>query len=112
MKETALQLKKAVMDILREKQAVDELPFLIEELSKESERLRLSPEVIVITAQPISQANKMFLEKELGIRIKKDVRVDYQIDKHLKGGVIIKLGDKLYDYSLRRMVEEMEKGLS
>lgn len=66
----------------------------------------------VTSAQPMSEQQQQQLQQALAKRFDKEVVVDYQLDKNLIGGAIIRIGDTVIDGSvqgkLHRLTQHLE----
>ena len=66
----------------------------------------------VISAFELSEAEQKAIVEDLTSKHKTTVAVDTEIDKTLKGGVIIKEGDKVIDTSIKAKVDALSVSLS
>ncbi len=66
----------------------------------------------VETAKPLSlESNKKiqsFISRHYNA---KEVVLESKIDEHVKGGVVVRVGDEVWDGSVRRQLEELRKRL-
>jgi len=90
----------------------------IEEITDEYQRLLDSyhgvegAEVVeVTTAIPLEDKDKLDLSKRLTDVVKKPIVLKTKVDKEIVGGIIIRIGDKLIDGSIRRKLTELKKEL-
>ena len=51
------------------------------------------------------------IEKELAAKTKKNIQLIEKVDPEIIGGLIIKLGSKMYDYSVRSRLQRMAKDM-
>lgn len=65
----------------------------------------------VTSAQPLSLGDKDKLAKKFGALLNKTVRVHNDTDPSLLGGVKVRIGDTLYDGSLRGKLDRLDKAL-
>lgn len=61
----------------------------------------------VISASELSDAHKKALAKTLKSTLGQDVRIDTQVDPDLLGGLIVKVGSKMIDNSLRTKLNNL-----
>ena len=66
----------------------------------------------VISAFELSEAEQKAIVEDLTSKHKTTVAVETEIDKTLKGGVIIKEGDKVIDTSIKAKVDALSVSLS
>ena len=66
----------------------------------------------IISAFELSEAEQKAIVEDLTIKHKTTVAVETEIDKTLKGGVIIKEGDKVIDTSIKAKVDALSVSLS
>lgn len=65
----------------------------------------------VTSAQPMTLGDKDKLANKFGALLSKTVRVHNETDASLLGGLTVRIGDTLYDGSLRNKLERLEKAL-
>lgn len=90
----------------------------IEEITDEYQRLLDSyhgvegAELIeVITAIPLDEKDKLGLSKRLTDIVEKPIILKAMVDPEIIGGIIIKVGDKIIDGSMRTKLAELKKEL-
>jgi len=65
----------------------------------------------VITVKPLDDATRLDLGKRLSKMAGKPVVIDSRVDPEILGGVIIRIGDKLIDGSIRTKLQTISKEL-
>ncbi|CAM3698766.1 ATP synthase F1 subunit delta [Cohnella lubricantis] len=65
----------------------------------------------VKSAQPMTLGDKDKLANKFGALLSKTVRVHNETDASLLGGLTVRIGDTLYDGSLRSKLERLDKAL-
>jgi F-type H+-transporting ATPase subunit delta len=68
-------------------------------------------DAFVVSAQPLSDVEQLNLANKFGALIGKTVRVTNTVNKDLLGGLTVRIGDTLYDGSLRSKLDRLEKSL-
>ena len=68
-------------------------------------------DAIVSSARPLADDEKARLAAQFGLLIGKKVRVDNLVDAGLLGGLTVRIGDTLYDGSLRGKLDRLSKQL-
>lgn len=71
------------------------------------DKLRNRLEVIVRVATPLSSEDLALLQSRLSAKLKADVRIVVEIRPELIGGIVIKVGDTLYDASVTSQLARM-----
>lgn len=71
------------------------------------DKLRNRLEVIVRVATPLSSEELALLQSRLSAKLKADVRIVVEIRPELIGGIVIKVGDTLYDASVTSQLARM-----
>jgi F-type H+-transporting ATPase subunit delta len=66
----------------------------------------------VITAVPLTEEAKTKISKELHKSQGKEVEITSRIDKNIIGGLIVRVGDKQFDGSIMRKLNELRKQFS
>ncbi len=85
------------------------LPMMIEAFFKLAEEAREKVTAEVITSIPLSEDLSKRFEEALSKVTRKRVFVKPLVDESILGGVIVKLGDKVIDGSLRHRLEEVKQ---
>ena len=65
----------------------------------------------VVSASPLTEQELEQMRQKLAVLTKKTVRVESKVDPRLIGGVIITIGDRIIDGSLRRKLNELREEL-
>ena len=92
---------KRLVEMLCERNKSELLPEihqLVEEMVRQAES---EVDAAVIVATEIDEPLKQKLAAALEASIGKKVRLSYKTDKNILGGIIINIGDRKIDYSLR-----------
>jgi F-type H+-transporting ATPase subunit delta len=74
---------------------------------KQLDLLRNRLEIVVRTASPLSSDDLAHLQSRLSAKLKADVRISVEIRPELIGGIVIKVGDTLYDASVTSQLAKM-----
>ncbi len=64
-----------------------------------------------LTARALTQDTTLLVTDYLKERFKKDIKIQYTIDHRLLGGVKIRIGDTVYDYSLQAQLKEFQQAV-
>jgi len=62
----------------------------------------------VISAKPLSDMQREALRHNLQVSFSSDVKIDERVDPSLLGGLIVKVGSKMVDASLKSKLERLE----
>lgn len=68
-------------------------------------------DALVTSAMPLSDSEQQKLADKFGVLLGKTIRVTNTVNKDLLGGVTVRIGDTLYDGSLRTKLNRLEKSL-
>lgn len=66
----------------------------------------------VTTANPVNEETKRVLSEKLSSFTGKTVRLSFDVDDSLIGGIVTRLGSTVYDGSIRTQLDQMEKTLA
>ncbi len=66
----------------------------------------------VTTANPLNEETKRILSEKLSGFTGKSVRLTFDVDDSLIGGVVTRVGSTVYDGSIRTQLDQMEKTLA
>lgn len=116
--------KKAIFESLLEKMSeeVRNFIFLLIDRQREMELAEVTKEYIelandtrgvlnatVTTAKPLSSQEEQQLADRFGQLINKKLRVETKIDSDIIGGVVVKIGDRLYDGSIAGKLSRVQQ---
>ncbi|RKD31532.1 F0F1 ATP synthase subunit delta [Thermohalobacter berrensis] len=68
-------------------------------------------EAVAITAVPMAEEEKVKLQNRLSEKLNKNIVLKNKIDKKVIGGVLIKIGDKIIDSSIKGQLDNIAKKL-
>jgi len=69
--------------------------------------------VVVTSAAPLSEGQKQLLEQRLlETTVYRTLETDYQVDASLVGGLVIRIGDRVADNSIKTQLYELKRDLS
>ncbi|MCT4619024.1 MAG: F0F1 ATP synthase subunit delta [Marinisporobacter sp.] len=66
----------------------------------------------VTTVVPLKGEEKTYLEKKLSSMTGKFIKLENIVDPSIKGGVLVKIGDKVIDGTIQRRLNAMQKDLA
>lgn len=105
----AQRLLGTALDESRQKALVDEFFSSVKEgkvVVLEGEEFA-GKSTVVTSALPLTDQEKKVIEKDILKRTKGDTAVAFEVDPKLLGGLTIRVGDKIYDYSVSSQLAEM-----
>lgn len=96
--------------LVKDRQA--ELPKILSYFTDKVKEWKKVGVAHVKTAIPLSEAQKQeILEKLLATTSYQEMEMHYQVDEALIGGMIVRIGDRVVDSSIRTKLEEMKRRL-
>jgi F-type H+-transporting ATPase subunit delta len=111
---TKAEMARPVINFLKllvERERIAELPHialvLADMVDLRARRVRAS----VSTARPLAAEAKSALERAIQVRTGKQVQLDVKTDPEQLGGVVVKIGDLIFDGSVRGQLERIKKQL-
>jgi F-type H+-transporting ATPase subunit delta len=104
---------KNVLRLLTAKERMGVLPLLLEQFKK----LLLDHQKIqpgeVVSAHPLTQTQQLKLAESLGKAIGKTMKLTYETNPSIVGGLVVRLGNRVYDASVVTQLRRFkEKALS
>lgn len=87
------------------------LPSVLKALTAAHKAIKGTEEAEIISASVLSDKETAALKAALSKQLGKDVTVSVRVDESLLGGVIIKLGSRMIDDSVRTRLERLERTL-
>jgi F-type H+-transporting ATPase subunit delta len=97
--------------LLIERGRQTEFPSLLEAYRQVSGDVLKRVDAVVTSAQPLGEEEKSKLAAQFGALTGKTVRVENVVDPSLLGGLTVRIGDTLYDGSLRGKLDRLSKQL-
>ncbi|MCT4566260.1 MAG: F0F1 ATP synthase subunit delta [Maledivibacter sp.] len=67
---------------------------------------------VAITAVPLADKEKIMLREKLSTITGKTIELSNEIDKDVIGGILVKIGDKIIDGTIKSRLEELKESLS
>lgn len=98
--------------LLVDKQREDYIGGITTEYRKYVDRYRNVEEVTATTAVPLSEMEAQELAAKLSGAIKKQVRLVRTVDPKLLGGLVLKIGDRRVDASIRGRLNRLKERLA
>jgi len=106
------QLEKIVAGIikfLKVSGKINLLPRVIQQLEKESLKLKGENTAVVTSAQPLTQEELTEIEKQLVHCFGKKLEIINKVDSSIIGGFVIQVSDKVIDLSLNNYLNRVEE---
>ncbi|HET7521801.1 MAG TPA: F0F1 ATP synthase subunit delta [Bacillales bacterium] len=103
-----VNLLKVVVDNHREHQ----LQHIAKAYTKIANEARGIVDATVTTAVPLSDEDKEQLAKQFGNALNKKIRIDAKVDRDVIGGVLIRIGNRVYDGSIAGKLSRFKQRLA
>jgi F-type H+-transporting ATPase subunit delta len=97
--------------LLIDKGRIDHLPPMRQEFDRLQEEHQGKLKAQVMTAVPLSGEQESRLKVQLDRITGKNVEIEKQVDPAILGGVVVHLGNKIIDRSLRNGLRQLEESL-
>lgn len=85
---------------------------IVDEFQKLYDQANGIERVIVRTAQPVSESQRQRLKEKVETMTGKQARMEYRVDKDLIGGIVVDIGDRRIDNSIKSRFEQLENTVS
>ncbi|GEN34441.1 MULTISPECIES: F0F1 ATP synthase subunit delta [Aneurinibacillus] len=89
------------LNLLLERGREDELNDIAKHFVNLSNEERGYADATVITAKPLTEAEVQKVAEQFGQKVNKKLRVKAKVDPSIIGGIIVRIGDRLYDGSIK-----------
>lgn len=99
------------LKVLARHDRLDLVPYILDEVTLEFERRSNQRRVEVRSAQPLTDAQLKEIKDRLRSQLGFEPIVQSSVDASLLGGVVIQIGDTVYDSSLRTRVRSLRDRL-
>ncbi|AKL93734.1 F-type ATP synthase delta subunit [Clostridium aceticum] len=124
---TSNEKKEIVKNVFKEKVSTEMLNFLyilvdkgranhFEEIVKEfnmmADASKNMVEAVAVTAIPLNKERLQKLQVQLSMASGKNVKLNNEVDENVIGGVLIKMGDKVIDGTLKSRLGHLKQQLS
>jgi F-type H+-transporting ATPase subunit delta len=83
-------------------------PDMIKAYRALSARARGEVQAEVVSALPLNEAQMSALKETLRASERKDVQITSRVDSNLMGGLVVKIGSRMFDSSLRTKLESLK----
>lgn len=98
--------------LLVESQHADAIDDIEEEFTRLADASRGRVQVTVTTAVDLQPDGRERLARQLGAQLGRQVRLEYRTDPAILGGLVVQLGDRLVDASLRSRLQQLRRQLA
>ena len=100
-----------VLSLMASKRRLFVVPAMIEQLREmiADEKGEVTAEVV--SAQALSPAQAEELSKTLKAQVGKDVKINATVDESLIGGLVVKVGSKMIDTSIRSKLNSLQNAM-
>jgi F-type H+-transporting ATPase subunit delta len=98
--------------LLLRNQRLAELPQVNERLTQILDERAGMITAQVVSAREVSEPIKAELEASLSRLTKRKVKLDFQTDESLLGGIVTRIGSTIYDGSVRNQLDRLEQELA
>ncbi|MFC6686725.1 F0F1 ATP synthase subunit delta [Jhaorihella thermophila] len=102
---------KNALALMAEKRRLFVVPQLIAALRAKLAEARNEVTADVVTAKPLTKAQTEKLAKVLTERVGKTVNVNTTVDESLIGGLVVKVGSKMIDTSIRSKLNSLQNAM-
>jgi F-type H+-transporting ATPase subunit delta len=109
---TRLDISRIVVNfllVLLERDRLDQLDEACDAFQEVLDRRSGIVRATVISARPLAQSIRERLEKTVGNLSGREVKLDYEVDGDLIGGLRLQLGSMVFDGSVRTQLEELRR---
>lgn len=96
------------LGVLAQNNRLASLPVILNEFAREMERRHGVVEASVVSAFPLSESQQKNLVDTLSQKTGKTVRLNLQIDKSLLGGMVVTVGSRMIDDSLKSRLSQLK----
>ena len=93
--------------VLARHERLDLLPLIFEQSRAEFERRSGRRRVEVVSAKPLSEANQEKIRQRLRDSLRFEPILETRVDPRLLGGLVLRVGDTVYDSSLRTRLKQL-----
>jgi len=100
------------LKVLLQNQRLTELPEINRKFAEILDERAGMVAAIVTTARPVPEAVQQNLEQKLTTLTQKKVRLDFEQDPELIGGLVTRIGSTVYDGSVRSQLQQIKERMA
>jgi F-type H+-transporting ATPase subunit delta len=100
------------LKVLLQNQRLTELPDINRKLAEILDQRSGMVAASVTTARPVPVSSQESLKETLSALTRKKVRVDFEQDPELIGGVVTRIGSTVYDGSVRNQLQQIKEKMA
>lgn len=100
---------KNFCDLLADKNRLPFLPDIADAFGKLLDALKGVVRGRVVTAVELPEARRIDIKNKLEKQAGKQLELDYAVDKGILGGIVLKVGDRVLDASLRAQLDILKE---
>lgn len=105
-------LTAGFLGVLADNRRLSALPQILDAFADELRRRRGVVEAKVESAFPLAPAQVKALQEALGRAMGAGVALDLSVNKDLLGGMVVTVGSRMYDDSVRRKLDRLQRAMS
>lgn len=98
--------------IIIDKRREGHIEAIVNEYQALADRVKNKVDAVAITAVPMDKQDLLKLQANLSMSSGKNVQLQNQIDPTVIGGVLVKIGDKVIDGTVKSRLAQMQEQLS
>ena len=102
---------QVLVNLLLERKRIELLPQISEAFEAQLRRQRGIEQVEVVSAVELTQEERDLVGRRLESQLGKSVTITNRIDPSIMGGLVVRVGDRLLDASVRGKLEALRKRL-
>lgn len=104
-------LTTRTLGVLAQNRRLSQLPAVIRAFSALLSTHKGETRAEVISAFPLSEAQQTALARQLKLRTGRDMALDLNVDPDIMGGLIVKMGSRMIDSSLRTRLNKLAQAM-
>jgi len=105
------ELTLNTIGLLNQRGKLSDLPGLISSYQEQLDKQLGNVDVDVIVAQPLTDEQTEQVRQSVSKTLGKSARINVKVDDSILGGLVVKIGDKLMDGSVRAQLDAMRDQL-
>lgn len=95
--------------LLIDKNRVDIIAMVPQFFTEKANELRGLVDAVVTSVRPLSEDEKAGLTQSFKRLLNKEIRIQNKLDDSIKGGVVVQIGDRLYDGSVAGRLNRLQQ---